>query len=88
MVTMYTIILVFLFIVLAVPLGLATLGFLCQEQGEAIDPEWGIHQQRQGGFPQQKPPQAWSRLARVPSRTAGARSADQRMPGRRGAAPC
>jgi len=46
MVTMFTIILVFLFIVLAVPLGLATLGFLCQEQGEALDPEWELYHQR------------------------------------------
>jgi len=46
MVTMFTIILVFLFIVLTVPLGLATLGFLCQEQGEALDPEWELYQQR------------------------------------------
>jgi len=46
MVTMFTIILVFLFIVLTVPLGLATQRWLCQEQGEALDPEWGLYQQR------------------------------------------
>jgi preprotein translocase subunit SecG len=46
MITMFTIILVFLFFVLAIPLGLATLGFLFQEQGEAIDPEWELYQQR------------------------------------------
>jgi hypothetical protein len=46
MVTMFTIILVFLFIVLAVPLGLATQRWLCREQGEVSDPEWELYQQR------------------------------------------
>jgi hypothetical protein len=43
MVTMFTIILVF---ILAVPLGLATQRWLCQEQGEVLDPEWELYQQR------------------------------------------
>jgi len=46
MFTMFTIILVFLFFVLAIPLGLATQRWLFQEQGEAIDPEWELYQQR------------------------------------------
>ena len=35
-----------LFFVLAVPLGLAIQGWLCQQEGEVVDPEWERDLQR------------------------------------------
>ena len=89
MVTMFFVFLfLVLFIVLIIPLAKAAQGRLFQQTREVVDPEWELYQQRQGDFPRRKPPQARSRLARVRSRTAGARSPEQWMPGSRGAAPC
>ena len=89
MVTMFFVFLfLVLFIVLIIPLAMAAQGRLFQQTREVVDPEWELYQQRQGGFPRRKPTQARSCLACVPSRTAGARSPEHWMPGRRGAAPC
>jgi len=46
MVTIFTLLLVLLFFVLAVPLGLAAQSWLCQQEGEVADPEWELYQQR------------------------------------------
>jgi len=46
MVTLFTIFLVVLFFLLAIPLGLAAQRWLCQQEGEVVDPEWELYQQR------------------------------------------
>ena len=46
MVTMLTIFIVFLFFVLAIPLGLAIQRWLFQQTREVVDPEWELYQQR------------------------------------------
>ena len=43
---MLTIALVFVFVVVAVPLGLAALGFLFQGTDAVYDPQWELYQQR------------------------------------------
>jgi hypothetical protein len=44
--TMFTIFIVLLFFMLAVPLGLATQRWLFKQEGEVVDPEWEFYQQR------------------------------------------
>jgi len=35
-----------LFLVLVIPLGITAQRWLCQQEGEVIDPEWELYQQR------------------------------------------
>lgn len=43
---MFTILVVFVFVVVAIPLGLAALGLLFKGEDLACDPEWELYQQR------------------------------------------
>jgi hypothetical protein len=46
MVTLFTILFVFFFIVAFIPLSMAAQCWLFQQTGEVVDPEWEIYQQR------------------------------------------
>jgi len=46
MVILFTILSVFLFSVVFIPLSMAAHGFLFQQTGEVVDPEWELYQQR------------------------------------------
>ena len=44
--TLFTLLIVYLFLVLAIPLGLAIQRWLFQQTREVVDPEWELYQQR------------------------------------------
>lgn len=43
---MFTLLFVFVSLVLLIPLGMAVIAVLCKQAGDGGDPEWELYQQR------------------------------------------